>query len=130
MNEEELLKELKKTHAAIWDFLKKNGLTDLTDEDAFYDLFYDEEVRAEWLKLYGEFTRAFNAVLPRKEAFDYLMDWKSFTGINAVALKHLRDGRLRMKVIPHKQRTNTHNYQKTKYIKKKIYTHKNNKNII
>ena len=120
VNEEELLKELKKTHAAIWDFLKKNGMTDLTDEDAFYDLFYDEDVRAEWLKLYGEFTHAFNAVLPRKEALDYLMDWKSMTEINALALKHLRDGRFSMKGIPQKLRAIADEYLKSKGIEEKI----------
>ncbi len=120
VNEEELLKELKNTHAAIWDFLKKNGLTDLTDEDAFYDLFYDEDARAEWLKLYGEFTRAFNAVLPRKEALDYLMDWKSFTEINALALKHLRDGRFSMKGIPQKLRAIADVYLKSKGIEEKV----------
>ena len=120
VNEEELLKELKKTHAAIWDFLKKNGMTDLTDEDAFYDLFYDEDVRAEWLKLYGEFTHAFNAVLPRKEALDYLMDWKSMTEINALALKHLRDGRFSMRGIPQKLRAIADEYLKSKGIEEKI----------
>ena len=120
VNEEELLKELKNTHAAIWDFLKKNGVTDLTDEDAFYDLLYDEDARAEWLKLYGEFTRAFNAVLPRKEPLDYLMDWKSFTEINALALKHLRDGRFSMKGIPQKLRAIADVYLKSKGIEEKV----------
>lgn len=99
---------------------EEDWLTDLTDEDAFYDLFYDEDARAEWLKLYGEFTRAFNAVLPRKEALDYLMDWKSFTEINALALKHLRDGRFSMKGIPQKLRAIADVYLKSKGIKKRL----------
>ena len=33
-------------HAAIMEFLQKQGLTDLTDHDAFFDLFYGEDVEA------------------------------------------------------------------------------------
>lgn len=120
VNEEELLNALKAAHKAIWDFLGEYGLTDLTDEDAFFDLFYDENVRAKWLKLYGDFTRTFNAVLPRKEALDYLTDWKSMTEINALALKHLRDGRFSMKGIPPKLRAIAEQYLVSKGIDEKV----------
>lgn len=120
VNEEELLNALKAAHKAIWDFLGEYGLTDLTDEDAFFDLFYDENVRAKWLKLYGDFTRTFNAVLPRKEALDYLTDWKSMTEINALALKHLRDGRFSMKGIPPKLRAIADQYLVSKGIDEKV----------
>jgi type I restriction enzyme R subunit len=33
------LRELSASHAAVMDLLKKHGLTDLTDHDAFFDLF-------------------------------------------------------------------------------------------
>src|SRR5208283_4274950 len=39
---EEELCALRASHAAIMELLKKHGLTDLTDHDAFFDLFYDE----------------------------------------------------------------------------------------
>ena len=120
VNEDELLKALKAAHKAIWEFLGEYGLTDLTDEDAFYDLFYDENVRAKWLQLYGEFTRKFNDVLPRKEALDYLNDWKSMTEINALALKHLRDGRFSMKGIPPKLRAIADQYLTSKGIDEKV----------
>lgn len=120
VNEEELLNALKAAHKAIWDFLGEYGLTDLTDEDSFFDLFYDENVRAKWLKLYGDFTRTFNAVLPRKEALDYLTDWKSMTEINALALKHLRDGRFSMKGIPPKLRAIADQYLVSKGIDEKV----------
>ena len=120
VSEDNLLAELKRAHKAIWDFLKKYGMTDLSDQDAFFDLFYDEEIRATWLQLYGEFTRAFNAVLPRKEALDYLEDWKAMTEINALALKHLRDKRFSMKGIPPKLRAIADEYLKSKGIEEKI----------
>ena len=120
VSEDNLLAELKRAHKAIWDFLKKYGMTDLTDEDAFFDLFYDEEIRSTWLQLYEDFTRAFNAVLPRKEALEYLSDWKAMTEINALALKHLRDRRFSMKGIPPKLRTIADEYLESKGITEKV----------
>jgi type I restriction enzyme R subunit len=40
---EEELRELQASHAAILEFLKEHGLTDLADHDAYFDLFYDED---------------------------------------------------------------------------------------
>ena len=45
---EEELRELAESHAAVMDLLKKHGLTDLTDHDAFFDLFYDEDLRFDY----------------------------------------------------------------------------------
>ena len=99
------LNELINAHKQIWDFLKAQGLTDLSDSDAFFDVFYDEDIRFEYIKLYTHLTTCFNNVLPRKEALDYFNDWKSFTAINELANKHFRDGRFSMKGIPPKLRS-------------------------
>ena len=34
------------------EFLKQHGLTDLTDHDAFFDIFYDEDLRFEFMTLF------------------------------------------------------------------------------
>ena len=39
---EEELRSLQNSHAEITGLLKKHGLTDFTDHDAFFDVFYDE----------------------------------------------------------------------------------------
>ena len=103
-DDEAELRELIKAHKDIWAFLHKYGLTDLSDSDAFFDVFYDEDIRFEYIRLYNQLTSCFNTLLPRKEALDYFTDWKSFTEINALANKHFRDGRLSMKGIPPKLR--------------------------
>ncbi len=103
-NDEEELNDLIKAHKEIWDYLKKQNLDDLTDIDAFFDVFYDEDIRFEYIKLYKTLTTCFNNVLPRKEALDFFQDWKSFTEINVLANKHLRDDRFSMKGIPPKLR--------------------------
>ncbi|MDR3056802.1 MAG: HsdR family type I site-specific deoxyribonuclease, partial [Prevotella sp.] len=103
-NDEIELNELTKAHEAVWNFLAKHGVTDLPDVDAFFDLFYDEDIRFEYMSLYKKLTSCFNNVLPRKEALDFFVDWKSFTEINALAEKHFRDQRFSMKGIPPKLR--------------------------
>jgi len=103
-NDEAELNELIKAHKDIWEYLKQQGLEDLSDSDAFFDVFYDEDIRFEYIKLYKKLTTCFNDVLPRKEALDFFNDWKTFTEINELALKYFRDGRFSIKGIPPKLR--------------------------
>ncbi len=114
------LNELIKAHKDIWDFLKVYGLEDLSDSDAFFDVFYDEDIRFEYIKLYNTLTSCFNTVLPRKEALEFFNDWKAFTEINALANKHFRDGRFSMKGIPPKLRAIADKYLISKGIDQSI----------
>ncbi len=119
-DEQEELNELKEAHREIWNFLKEKGLTDLSDIDAFFDIFYDEDVRFEYIKLYKKLTSAFNTVLPRKEALDFFQDWKSFTEINVLANIHFRDNRFSMKGIPKKLRAIADEYLKSRGIEQNV----------
>ncbi len=119
-DDEAELNELIKAHKDIWEFLEKQGLEDLTDSDAFFDIFYDEDIRFEYIELYNKLTTCFNTVLPRKEALEFLHDWKAFTEINALANKHFRDGRFSMKGIPPKLRSIADEYLKSKGIEQKV----------
>ena len=114
------LNELIKAHQDIWNFLKVYGLEDLSDSDAFFDVFYDEDIRFEYIKLYNKLTSCFNTVLPRKEALEFFNDWKAFTEINALANKHFRDGRLSMKGIPPKLRAIADEYLVSKGIEQQV----------
>jgi type I restriction enzyme R subunit len=101
---EEELRELKASHDAIKALLKKHGLTDLTDHDAFFDVFYDEDLRFEFMSLFKKFTKNLNLVFPAKEALDYMRDYEAMVEVNVMAAKHFRDARLSMKGIPPKLR--------------------------
>lgn len=118
-NSSELI-ELIEAHKAIIDFLKNNGLEDLSDSDAFFDIFYDEDIRYEYIRLYRMLTKSFNTVLPRKEALDYFSDWKNFSSVNELAQKHFRDDRFSMKGIPPKLRAIADEYLKSKGIDQKV----------
>jgi len=101
---EEELRELKAAHDAVLAFLKDHGLTDLTDHDAFFDLFYDEDLRFDFMKLFKNFTKALNVVFPSREAIAFMGDYQALMEINVLAGKHFRDERLSMKGIPPKLR--------------------------
>lgn len=116
----ELIKELAEAHKDVMDFIKENGITDLSDEDAFFDLFYDEDIRGKYIQKYRRFSSAFNALLPAKEALAYYQDWLALTEINALAMKHLSDGRLSMKGLPPKLLAIADSYLKGKGIEEQI----------
>ena len=117
---EEELRELKASHAAIMEMLKKHHLTDMTDHDAFFDLFYDEDLRFDYMLAFKKLTKCLNVVFPAKEALDYMKDYQALTSINVLAAKHFRDERLSMKGIPLKLRGITDEYLISKGIDIKI----------
>ena len=104
--EDELL-ELKNAHAAVIELLEKQGLTDLTDHDAFYDLFYDDDIRFDFMLAFKRLTQSLNLVFPARQALDFMDDYKALAEINVLAGKHFRDQRLSMKGIPAKLRAIT-----------------------
>ena len=85
-------------------FFEKHGLTDLNDLDAFFDLFYNEDLRFEYLMAFKRFTKSLNLVFPAKEALEFMPDYQRLSEINVMAGKHFRDARLSMKGIPPKLR--------------------------
>jgi type I restriction enzyme, R subunit len=117
---EEELRELKASHETVMAMLKKHGLTNLTDHDAFFDLFYDEDVRFDFMLAFKNLTKCLNLVFPAKEALAYMADYQALTAINVLAGKHFRDERLSMKGIPSKLRSITDAYLQSKGIEVKV----------
>src|SRR5260370_33650658 len=83
---EKELRELQASHAAIMEFLKKHGMTDLTDHDAFFDLFYDEDLRFEFMSQFKEFTKHLNVLFPAEEAISVIGDYLSLAEINVLVV--------------------------------------------
>lgn len=117
---EEEINKLVQVHREIMDFLQKYGLNDMTDSDAFFDLFYDEDIRFEYILLFQKLTRAFNNVMPKKEALDMWQDYLNFSQINELAYRHLKDSRISMRGIPPKLRAITDEFLISKGIEQKI----------
>jgi type I restriction enzyme R subunit len=117
---EEELRALRASEAAIMEWLKAHSLTDVNDHDAFFDLFYDEDLRFEFMSLFKEFTKCLNVVFPAKEALDYMSSYQRLAEINVLAGKHFRDERLSMKGIPPKLRKITDAFLESKGISIKV----------
>ena len=117
---EDELRELQDSHIAIMELLKNNGLDDLADHDAFFDLFYDEDLRFEFILAFKKLTRHLNLVFPAKQALDYMQDYQALAGINVLAGKHFRDQRLSMKGIPLKLRAITDQHLESQGIDVKV----------
>ena len=117
---EEELRELRASHQAIMDLLERYGLTDLGDHDAFFDLFYDEDLRFEFIESFRRFTRSLNLVFPASEALEYMHDYHDLAEINVLAGKHFRDARLSMKGIPPKLRALTDQYLESRGVDVKV----------
>ncbi|MGD1152745.1 MAG: HsdR family type I site-specific deoxyribonuclease [Syntrophales bacterium] len=117
---EEELHELEASHAAVMDFLKDHGLTDLSDHDAFFDLFYDEDLRFDYMLAFKNFTKCLNLVFPAKEALGFMANYEALAMINVMAERHFRDERLSMKGIPPKLRQITDVYLESKGIEVKV----------
>ena len=99
---EEALRELEDSHAEIMAFRETNGLEELADLDACYDVFYEEALRFEYMQSFKKFTKNLNSVFPARQALEYMDDYKVYAEINTLAGKHFRDERLSMKGIPPK----------------------------
>lgn len=119
-SEETELNGLIAAHREIWALLEKYGVIDLNDLDAFYDLFYDEDIRFEFMLAFRKLTQCLNVVFPRKEALDFVKDYNRFAEINVLAGRHFRDSRMSMKGIPEKLRRITDQYLTAKGIDQKI----------
>ena len=117
---DEELRELEDAHAAVMELLKDHGLTDMTDHDAFFDVFYDEDARFDFLLAFKRLTKSLNLLLPARQALDFMGDYKALVEISVLAGKHLRDERLSMKGIPAKLRAITDDHLESQGIDVKV----------
>ena len=117
---EEEIRQLEDDHRAVLALLEQHGLTDLTDHDAFFDLFYDEDLRFEFMLAFKKLTRSLNLVFPAKEALTYLPDYQALAEVNALVGRHFHDARMSMKGIPAKLRALTDEYLRSKGIDEKV----------
>jgi len=61
---EDELRTLQADYKAVMALLEKFGLTDMNDHDAFFDLFYDEDIRFEYMLAFRKLTQSMDLVFP------------------------------------------------------------------
>ena len=116
----ELIGELKQSLDKTLEILARNGLNETTETEAFYDLFYDEDLRFEYLTAYRKLTHAFNKALPRAEALNYFKTYQRLGAVNELASQFLKDERLSMKGVPKKLRAITDEFLVSEGITQKV----------
>ncbi len=112
--------ELKQAIDEVFAFFTKNNVSDLTDLDAIFNLFYDEELRSTFTLLFRAVTSAMNNLYPRKEALHYLNDYNLLAEISVQAAQHTRDERLNLKGIPEKLRKILDQYLESRGVTQKV----------
>jgi type I restriction enzyme R subunit len=117
---EEELRDLEESHGAIWEYLKAHNLTDLSDHDAFFDVFYDEDLRFDFTIRFKRLTKSLNVVFPSRAALEYMPDYMALAEINVMAARHYRDEQLSMKEVPPKLRALTDAHLVSKGIDVKV----------
>lgn len=115
-----IIADLVEKHRKLKAFVDQLGIEDQYDYDAYFDYFYDEEVRFEFLLLFREFSQALDALYPNKEALKFLPDFKHYSEINIMASKHFRDARISMKGVPEKLRQIADNHLVSKGINQSV----------
>jgi type I restriction enzyme R subunit len=115
-----LIGELKQAIDDTLALLARHGLSDSSEAEAFYDLFYDEDIRFEYITAAARLTAAFAKALPRPEALDYLGLYQRLVAVNEMASQFLKDERLSMKGVRRKLRGITDRYLASQGVTQKV----------
>jgi type I restriction enzyme R subunit len=116
----EVIGDLKQALEATLSLLAQHGVSETTEPEAFYDLFYDEDIRFEYITSFRKLTKAFNKALPRAEALDYFKAYQRLSAVNELASQFLKDERLSMRGVPRKLRGITDEYLASQGIEQKV----------
>jgi len=112
--------ELKQAIDQVHAFFTKNNVGNLTDLDAIFNLFYNEEIRSTFSLMFSSVTSAMNNLYPRKEALNYLQDYNMLAEVSVQAAQHTRDARLNLKGVPAKLRKILDKYLESRGVTQKV----------
>lgn len=104
ISKEDLIIKLKASRKKLEEITIKSGVTEPYDWDAYYDYFYDEDARFDFVLAFREFSKNLDALYPNKEAMIFVPDLKYYSEINKKAESHFRDKRISLKGITPKLR--------------------------
>jgi type I restriction enzyme R subunit len=77
-DKEKIVAELKEILKKLEEFVYAQGI-DIDDYDAWYELFYDEDVRFEFMLLYKEFKKLLDILYPAEEANEFVKKFKKYS---------------------------------------------------
>lgn len=120
VSKDDLINKLKTAQAKVEEIIAQSGVNERDDFDAFYDLFYDEDIRFEFVLAFREFSKNLDALYPNKEALAFIKDLKYYSEINHKAERHFLDRRISLKGITPKLRALVDEHLVSKGIETKI----------
>jgi len=88
------LPKLEDRHRRVLEIFLSQGIGDLTDVDACVNLLRDVEIRAEFIRCFGDFAESMDVIMPRPEALAFVYDLKLLGFINKTAANRYRDSQL------------------------------------
>jgi len=88
------LPKLEDRHRRVLNIFLTRGINELTDIDACVNLLRDIEIRADFIRCFGDFAESMDVVMPRPEALTYVYDLKLLGFINKTAANRYRDSQL------------------------------------
>lgn len=77
-DKEKIIAELKNILNKLEEFIENQGI-EIDDYDAWYELFYDEDIRFEFINLYKEFQKYLDTLYPAKEANEFVEKFKEYS---------------------------------------------------
>lgn len=116
----DVLNELMTSRDQIRGLFAGQGVADLHDRDAVFDVLYDETIRGEFVALFRKFNSLMDQLYPHAEALDYLKDLGQFSEVSVLAGQHFKDSRLSMKGIPPKLRAITDEFLQSQGVEQRI----------
>lgn len=90
-DKEKIIAELKEVLRKLEEFVNAQGI-DIDDYDAWYELFYDEDIRFEFISLYKEFQKLLDILYPAKEASEFIEKFKEYSILYYQAKEYNEEG--------------------------------------
>lgn len=94
INVKDELPNLEDRHRRVLELFHSRDIEDLTDVEVCVSLLRDVEIRAEFIRCFGDFAESMDVIMPRPEALPYVYDLKLLGFINKTAANRYRDSQL------------------------------------
>lgn len=85
-----IVSELKDISKKLDDFTKAQGV-EVDDLEAWFELFYDEDIRFEFIELFKKFEKNLDALYPSALALDFEEEFKKYSALHIQALEYEDD---------------------------------------
>jgi len=85
-----IVAELENISSKFIKFIKEQDI-DIEDIDAWFETFYDEDIRFKFLELFKEYEKSLDALYPASVALDFVEEFKAYSALHIQALEYEED---------------------------------------